>query len=129
MKKTIFKDNYPIWSYTLDKANIAQHSIPEILSYFKGKIDTHPTAQYLAVFDHYAHTERIQGPINPDIKDMQIIIFCFGPEIPTTQVSAVRPRSIGVSELDNSFVIEFMEAPSPKAQETMEQWTKALAIA
>ncbi len=39
---------------------------------------------------------------------------------------AVRPRSIGVSDMGDRFVIIFMEAPNPVANEAMENWTKAL---
>jgi len=64
--------------------------------------------------------------INPDIKDAKNIIFCFGAEIPSPQVSAVRPRSIGVCEMDDKFTIDFMEAPNDKANKFMETWVKNL---
>jgi hypothetical protein len=126
MKQSTFKEKYPVWTLELQKEEITQKSVPEILSYFKEKIDAHPIAVYIATFDHYSHTKGHGGAINPDIKDMQNIIFCFGPEIPNTKVAAVRPRSIGVCELEDRFVIEFMEAPAEKAHETMEMWAKAL---
>ncbi|RUM63268.1 MAG: hypothetical protein DSZ05_08850 [Sulfurospirillum sp.] len=126
MKQTTFKDKYPVWTLELEKTEVTQKNVPEILAYFKSKIEAHPIAVYIATFDHYSHTKNQGGAINPDIKDMQNIIFCFGPEIPNTKVGAVRPRSIAVCELNDKFVIEFMEAPSEKAQDTMEVWAKAL---
>ena len=126
MKQTTFKDRYPVWTLELEKTEVTQNNVPEILAYFKSKIEAHPIAVYIATFDHYSHTKNQGGTINPDIKDMQNIIFCFGPEIPNTKVGAVRPRSIAVCELNDKFIIEFMEAPSEKAHDTMEAWAKAL---
>ncbi len=126
MKESIFKDKYPVWTLELAKSEVTQKNVAEILSYFKEKIEAHPIATYIATFDHYSHTQKIGGTIAPEIKDMQNIIFCFGPEISNTKVAAVRPRSIGVCELESQFIIEFMEAPSEKAHETMVMWTKAL---
>ena len=126
MTQTTFKEKYPVWTLTLEKSEISQKSVPEILTYFKEKIDAHPIAAYIATFDHYTHTKNHGGAINPEILDMQNIIFCFGPEIPNTKVAAVRPRSIGVCETKEHFIIEFMEAPAERAHETMESWAKAL---
>ncbi len=126
MKQTTFQDKYSVWTLELKKDEIKQKNVHEIITYFRELIDAHPIAKYIAIFNHYEHTTDIGGKINPDIKDMQNIIFCFGPEIPSTKVAAVRPRSLGICELEDSFVIEFMEAPSPKAHETMKEWTKAL---
>ena len=126
MKQTTFKDKYPVWTLELNKNEIKQQNVEEIIAYFKKLIDAHPIAKYIAIFNHYEHTTSIGGAINPEIKDVQNIIFCFGPEIPNTKVVAVRPRSIGVCELEDKYIIEFMEAPSEKAHETMEEWAKAL---
>jgi len=128
MKQTTFKEKYPVWTLELDKNEVKQKSVPEILAYFKEKIEAHPIAAYIATFDHYSHTKGHGGEINPEIKDIQNIIFCFGPEIPNTKVGAVRPRSIAVCELEDKFVIEFMEAPAEKAHDTMEAWSKALKV-
>ncbi len=128
MKQTTFKDKYPVWTLELEKNEFKQKNVSEILDYFKQKIESHPIAVYIATFDHYSHTKGIGGAINPDIKDMKNIIFCFGPEIPNTKVGAVRPRSIAVCELDTKFIIEFMEAPAEKAHKTMEDWAKSLKI-
>jgi len=127
MKQSTFKEKYPVWTLELQKSEVKQNSVAEIINYFKEKIEAHPVATYIATFEHYAHTKSIpDAKINPEIKDAQNIIFCFGKEIPTTKVVAVRPRSIGVCELENSFIIEFMEAPNEQGHKTMEEWTKAL---
>ncbi len=129
MKQTNFLDKYPVWTLELEKNEVAQKSIDAIISYFKAKIEAHPIATFIAIFDHYGHTSSLkEGVIAPEIKDVKNIIFCFGKEIPNTKVAAVRPRSIGVCELENSWVIEFIEAPNEKLHQVMEQWAKELKI-
>jgi len=127
MKQSTFKEKYPVWTLELKKDEVKQSSVKEILDYFKSKIDAHPVATFIATFDHYSHTKSLpEHKINPDIKDIQNIIFCFGKEIPSSKVGAVRPRSIGVCEMEDSFIIEFMEAPNEQAHNTMKEWAKAL---
>ena len=126
MKKTQFMDKYPVHSLELQKSNIKQTNIVEIIEYFKAKIQAHPIAKFIAVFDHYSHTKELNGEINPSIIDAQNLIFCFGPAILNTKILAVRPRSIGIAELEDKFVIEFIEAPKEQMQQTMEEWTKEL---
>ncbi len=129
MKQTNFLDKYPVWTLELAKSEVAQKKTLEIIEYFKSKIDAHPIATYITVFDHYAHTTSlVDGAIAPEIKDVKNIIFCFGKEIPNTKVAAVRPRSIAVCELENSWVIEFIEAPNEKLHDVMEQWAKGLKL-
>lgn len=127
MKKTIFMDKYPVYTLELDKSEVTQENTTEILEYFKQKIDAHPIAQFIAIFNHYSHTKVLNGEINPDILDAQNIIFCFGPAIPNTKILAARPRSIGIAELQDKFVIEFLEAPKEQLHDLMESWTKGLS--
>jgi uncharacterized protein YifN (PemK superfamily) len=126
MKKTIYLDKYPVFTLELNKNEIEQTTAKEIIEYFKTKIEAHPIAKFIAVFDHYAHTQNIDGEINPEIKDAQNIVFCFGAAIPNTKMIAARPRSIGVAELEDKFVVEFLEAPSEKLHDVMESWAKSL---
>lgn len=126
MKKTIFMDKYPVYSLEIEKSEIKQKTVSEIIEYFKGRIDEHPIAKFIAIFDHYTHTKEIDGEINESILDAQNIIFCFGPAIPNTKILAARPRSIGVAELKDKFVIEFLEAPKEQLHDLMESWAKSL---
>jgi hypothetical protein len=129
MKQTIFKDKYPVWTLELNKSEVAQKNVDEIVEYFKAKIEAHPIAKFIAIFDHYAHTSSLaDAKINPEIKDIKNVIFCFGKEIPNTKVAAVRPRSIAVCELEEKYVIEFMEAPNETLHGVMEQWSKDLKV-
>jgi len=47
-------------------------------------------------------------------------------QLPNPQVLAVRPRSIGICELDDKFIVNFLEAPMKPANDAMESWAKAL---
>lgn len=121
-------DKYPVFTLTLQKNEVSYTSVAEIIAYFKAKIEAHPVAKFIAVFDHYAHTKGLDGEIMEGLKEAQNIIFCFGPAIPNTKILAVRPRSIAVCELEDSFVIEFMEAPKEEMHALMETWAKALVV-
>ncbi|SFO98592.1 DUF6858 family protein [Hydrogenimonas thermophila] len=127
MTQKIFKEKYPIYELIIDKSETTYKTVDEIINYFKGKIEEHPVTAYIAIFDHYAHTSSLSvGNISENIKDAKNIVFCFGKELPTPEVMAVRPRSIGVTDIGDKFVIIFMEAPNPQANETMENWAKSI---
>ena len=91
------------------------------------QINKNEVARFIAVFDHYQHTNSLaSGQIGEGILDAQNIVFCFGITLPNPQAMAVRPRSIGVVELDEVFVVTFMEAPMPLANVAMEAWAKSI---
>ena len=127
MTKTILMEKYPVCSLEIQKNETTYSNVDEILAYLKEKIDSHPVATFIATFDHFTHTKSIEGEIIPEVKDAKNIVFCFGTAIPTTKILAVRPRSIGVAELEDSFAIEFMEAPNEKLHAVMESWSKEIA--
>lgn len=126
MEKTVFMDKYPIHSLTLQKEKLRYKSMAQLVEYFKEKITTHPVAHFIAIFDHYAHTKALDGEILDGLKDVKNIVFCFGSAIPSTKMVAVRPRSIGICEFEDRFVIEFMEAPKEELHAVMETWAKSL---
>ncbi len=126
MKKTIFMEKYPVYSLEVRKDETAYKNVDEIIAFLKEKIDAHKVAKFIAIFDHYEHTSSLNGEIIPELKDAKNIIFCFGPAIPNTKILAVRPRSIGVCELEDSFVIEFLEAPKEQLHDLMEDWAKSI---
>ncbi|MCG5539567.1 DUF6858 family protein, partial [Halorhodospira sp. 9622] len=85
-------------------------------------------AAYIATFDHYAHTQSLpDGEIADEIEDAKNVIFCVGRRLPMALAPALRPRSIGVVELPDRFVVSFMESPMPLANELMTQWLHELA--
>jgi len=123
MKKMHFKEKYLIETTKISKNNSKYRSIDEIITYLKNRIDEHPVATFIATFDHYAHTSSLpEHKIAEDIVDAKNIIFCFGKEIAVPIVVGVRPRSIGIVDLGDSFVLSFMEAPNPVANDTMTEW-------
>eukprot|EP01155_Anaeramoeba_flamelloides_P047052 Anaeramoba_flamelloidesc40121_g1_i1.p3 GENE.c40121_g1_i1~~c40121_g1_i1.p3 ORF type:complete len:130 (+),score=9.33 c40121_g1_i1:970-1359(+) len=126
MKKTVFMEKYPVYSLEIKKDETSLENVDQIVSYFKEKIDSNKIAKFIAIFDHFEHTSSIGGEISPDIKDAKNIVFCFGPMIPNTKILAVRPRSIGICELEDSFMIDFLEAPKEQMHEIMEDWAKAI---
>lgn len=124
MKKTIFMDKYPVYTLEISKNETTLKNVDEILAYYQAKVEAHPIATFIALFDHYSHTKKLDGEINPEILDAKNIVFCFGAAIPNSKILAARPRSIGVAELEKSFVVEFIEAPNEKLHDVMEMWSK-----
>jgi len=127
MTKAIFLEKYPVNSLIIQKSNIKYTNIDDILNYFKKKIDEHNIAVFISEFNNYLHTKSINGEINPDILDARVIIFCFGKQIPKPEILALRPRTIGIAELKDSFAFEFLDAPNENLQKVMEDWVKDLA--
>lgn len=127
MKQSLFHEKYPIYTLEIGKEEFAYGSTDAIADYFKAQIERHPAAAFIAVFDHHAHTSALpDGEIAPAIRAAKNVVFCFGIKLPNPEVLAVRPRSIGIVELDDRFVVTFMETPMPFANTTMEQWSKGL---
>ena len=128
MQKTIFMDKYPIFSLEITKEETTFTNVTEIIDYLKGLIESHPVATYIAIFDHYEHTSSMKdGVIAAELKDAKNLIFCFGKQLPSSKILAVRPRSIGVCELENSFVIDFLEVPNEQLHVVTENWAKSIA--
>ena len=96
------------------------------IPHFQRCIDADERVQFISVFDHYAHTQRIGGCIAPEIKAAQNIVFCFGLKLPNPFVLAVRPRAIGVADMGEYFAISFMEPPMEAATQAMQAWVQAV---
>lgn len=126
MKQTLLQEKYPVLVSEIGKNESICQTVEEVAAYFKTKIAENPKVQFIGVFDHYAHTKKIGGEIAPDIQGAVDVIFCFGFALPNPQVLAVRPRSIGVADMGDKFVVSFMEAPMKPANEAMEAWVKGL---
>ncbi|NTU54143.1 MAG: hypothetical protein HGA97_10695 [Chlorobiaceae bacterium] len=126
MKQTLLQEKYPVYILELDKEETSCSSVDEIIAYYHQKIDEHPFAVLIGEFDHFGHTTALEGPIGEGITAAKNIVFCFGKELMNPKVLAIRPRSIGVAEMGGHFVISFLEAPNPMANEAMEGWTLSL---
>ncbi len=129
MKKIIFKDKYPVFTQMFLKKEIKFKTVDEIIDFLKAKVENHPFATFITVFDHLKHTKSLKdGTFAEDLTNAKNLLFCFGKEIPVSHVLAVRPRSIGVSEFNDRFEICFLEAPKDKLQTLMESWIEELKI-
>ena len=124
MTQSVFMEKYPIFTLEAQKTDSLFATVDEIIENLKTQIAADPVATYIADFDHYAHTSALGGEINPAIHAAKMVVFCFGQKLPTPQMMAARPRSIGVADMGESFVFTFLEAPMSAINETMEQWVK-----
>jgi hypothetical protein len=120
-------EKYPVYTLEISKDETNYTDVKSIINHLKSLVDGHKIAKYIAIFDHYEHTSSLGGEINPEIKDAQNLIFCFGPALPNTKILAARPRSVGVAELEDKFIIEFLEAPKEQLNDLMETWAKSVA--
>ena len=126
MKQTLLQEKYPIYVAEIGKNETTYRSVDELVAYYQARIAENPKVQFIGVFDHYAHTRKIEGPIVEGMTAAVDIIFCFGFAIPTPQMLAVRPRSIGIADMGDHFVISFMDAPMKPANDAMQAWALAL---
>jgi len=127
MKQKIMQEKYPVFVLEMMKDETDLTTVKEIIDQLKANIEADPNARFIATFDHYGHTSSLEvGEIAEGILDAWNIVFCFGIAIPNPEVLAVRPRSIGVVEMTDRFVVSFLEAPMPVANTTMEKWVRAL---
>jgi hypothetical protein len=126
LQQTHFDNKYPVYEARLEKSETTAKSCSEVLERLKADIEADKRTKFIGEFDHLAHTRGIGGEVADDIRAAGHVVFCFGMKLPNARVMAVRPRSIGVTEFDDHFVINFLEPPMPVATEAMEGWVKAL---
>ncbi|MES9957725.1 MAG: DUF6858 family protein [Sedimenticola sp.] len=128
MKQSLQQQEYAVYSLEVDKTECRFGSVDQIIEYFKKCIDEHNTARFIALYNHYEHTSSLpEGLVSDEILAAKHIVFCFGITLPDPLMMAVRPRSIGVVELQNQFIITFLEAPMPVANVAMENWARGIA--
>jgi tellurite resistance protein TehA-like permease len=125
VSKSLFQDKFPVFSVDIRK-NGRFRDLDSLVEILKQKIMTHPIARHIADFDHFTHTKDVGGDIPKGLRNAINIVFCFGPKIEENRMMAVRPRSFGIAEYDEHFTISFLEAPSPKATQTMKDWMAQL---
>jgi hypothetical protein len=127
MKQTLLFEKYPLFVMEIGREETHCDSVDAICDYFRARIDAHRCAEFIAIFDHYAHTCRLpEGRVDGAILAAKNVIFCFGIALPCAEALAVRPRSIGVAETTQGFLISFMETPMPIANTAMEDWAEGL---
>ena len=127
MTETNLMEKYPVNVLEIAKNETTFKNVDEVLAYLKLKIDAHPVATYIATFNHYAHTDSLkEGTISSEVLDAKNIICCFGKDLSDPLMLAVRPRSVGVVEMSDKFVVSFMDAPNPQAHEAMVSWVQSI---
>lgn len=127
MKEMIIQQSCPVFVEELAKEETTLTSVDEIIGYLKQKIDADPNITYIAEFDHFGYTTSLpHGRVAPSIIAAKNLLFCFGPMIPNPYMMALKPRSMGISETTDGFVITFAEAPLPIANETMTMWAESI---
>lgn len=127
MKQSLLQEKYPLYTLELTKAETSLEGVDAIIDYLKQKVEEHPAAKFIAIFDHYAHTRSLEnGVIDPEIVAAKNLVFCFGMKLPSAAMMALRPRSIGVTETQLGYTINFLEPPMPVATEAMEAWVRSL---
>lgn len=127
MKKSISFAEHPIFTLEIARDETSFGSVDAICGYLRACIESHRAAVFIAEFDHHAHIRSLpEGQIAEDIRAARNLVFCFGIALPTPQALAVRPRSIGVAETRQGFLVTFMEPPMPIANAAMEDWVCGL---
>lgn len=127
MKYTRLQERYPVFTLDVEKQETDFSTTDEIMAYLKRCVEGHGVSRFIAVFDHFSHTNGLEnGSIDESILSAKSIVFCFGITLPSPQAMSTRPKSIGVVELTDRFVITFLEAPMPMANSTMESWVMSI---
>ncbi len=126
MKQVQLLDKFPVFTLDIPKAETSYQNTDEVIDYLKSKVEAHPAATFIAEFDHYGHVKAQNGEIDASIKDSKNLLFCMSGAIPNAMIASVRPRSIAVNEMDDKFVVNFMEAPMEAPTDTMIEWVSAI---
>ena len=127
MEQILLQQKFPIFKLDVEKTETDFKSAQELTDYFKGLIDDHDFARFIAEFDHYSHTKGMaDGQLADELVDARNIIFCFGTSLAEAEILSLRPRSIGIAETSDKFVVTFMQAPMELANKTMKFWVKSI---
>jgi len=127
MNKIALMDRYPVFVKKIKKHNTSYKTIDEIIDYLRQKIQEHPIAVYIGIFDHYSYTHSLDShEIANNIEDAKNVMCCFGDKLLIPELPAVRPRSFSIVSTKDVFVVSFLQAPSPVANATMVEWIEAI---
>ncbi|UHD15133.1 DUF6858 family protein [Thiocapsa bogorovii] len=127
MKQTVLQESFPVYVLEIDREETTLESVDAVCGYFRSCIESHPSATFIAEFDHLRHTRSLpDGRVGEGIRAARNLVFCFGITLPNPQALAMRPRSIGIAETDDGFVVTFIELPMPVANAAMEDWAMRL---
>ncbi len=119
MLQKVINEKFPIYYQEILKEKTTYRNIPEIIDALKAALAKNPSSQVIAVFDLHDHVQKRGGKIADDILGAQTLVFCVANAIPYADIVALRPRSIGVTEFTDRFVLNFLEAPAQPVTDTM----------
>lgn len=122
MKKINLMDKYPVFTKEILKTNTKIKNTDEFINVLKKKIENNKMVKYIATFDHFEHTKELDWDITEWIIAWKILIFCFWHELLNPLTLAVRPRNIAIVELQDRFIVSFLEAPKEKANDKKISW-------
>ncbi len=127
MEEQVRHERYPMLVLDLSKKETDLRSVDEIIAHLKERVDKHRWSRFIASFDHYAHTRSLaEGQVDHRILSAKNLVFCFGLALPDPRALGLRPRSIGVCELHDRFVLSYMQAPMPVANTVVVNWLNSL---
>jgi hypothetical protein len=125
MQQKLAMGRFPIFERKVAKTDTRFTNAKEIIAYLKELMNQNPMVAHIGDFDHTAHTKRV-GQMNPNMIDVQMTVFCFGPVIPNDDIVAVRPQAIGVIEYQDYFIINFGESPAQMPTQAMIDWVRSI---
>jgi hypothetical protein len=127
MEKIHLLDKYPVYVEELAKVGTDCASTDDVVAWLRANVEPTAGATLIGVFDHQAHVAaHPEGQIAPENKDSKHVIFCLSNAIPNPLIAAVRPRAISIVELEDRFVISFLEAPVEGPNQVMTGWIEGL---
>jgi len=126
MTRSILLDTHPMYAMKISKSEAKFSTVSQIIEHFKVKIQENEEAVFITVFDHYTHTKSLNGTIVDGVVDAKNLLFCFGHSIKNIEILAFRPKSIVICELEDSFVLEFLETPRPEVNNWIQSWIKEI---
>jgi hypothetical protein len=121
MEKILAANKYPGYKMEILKADVSKN-FEQIVDCLIQQIKEDEVASLIAKFDHYAHTQSLNGEILPDVKNVNILVFCFGKAINNLDVLIARPRNLVIIETADKFIFEWLEAPQAPINEKIKGW-------
>ena len=127
MKQVQMLDKFPVYTMDILKTETLYKTADEILEALISKIESHPTGSIISIFDHYGHVDaQKDSVIDSSILDSKSIIFCLASAIPNAMIGALRPRTIAINELEDKYVLNFLEAPMEGPTKIMQEWVTGI---
>ena len=127
MQQALLRDDDPVCTLELEKSKTRHADMDALLAALKARVDAHPAAAYIATLDHESNPGGRAGQnVAADYVASKLMVFSSEVDMPNPGVLVVRPRTVGVTEFADRFVINFVVAPASVGTDPMEDWVRAL---